>query len=376
MKCLLPGHFRLFFPTLLLSFFAAAFPINANGNPGEIPAVVAVIGGSPGDHCFTPANIARTFFQDRQIGGGATRLVAERFPEPLSEKAALELWKTLTDKEVVAAISTSRGIPATFAARAGGRGPFPLILLCSREIAPEMMGEEGPFVFSLDMNESRLLEALSQWASRERGNWAILTDHLDATSISRGKSVAEALKSAGCEARILVLAGPADTRLIHTVNKCIDDGITHLLSTLAPCGTARIVSILGKTGQRAPDLFYWGEPHNDLRGMEGLSVFSQEQHPPLKSENTGIFSGFLEDDSTRPVTIKTALACQWILKASFSVREGLSLTLAEALKEVGTVKSFGKSLRISPSQRRPVSGEVFVLKSQNGRWNEVDSIRF
>ncbi|HPD96797.1 MAG TPA: hypothetical protein PLP89_00600, partial [Synergistales bacterium] len=96
MKCLLPGHFRLFFPTLILSLFAAAFPIHANGNPGEIPAVVAVIGGSPGDHCFTSANIARAFFQDRQRGGGATRLVAERFPEPLSEKAALELWKTLT----------------------------------------------------------------------------------------------------------------------------------------------------------------------------------------------------------------------------------------------------------------------------------------
>jgi hypothetical protein len=376
MKCYLPGIFKKCFLVLALSLATVSFPIRANGNPGGSPAVVAIIGGRPGDHCFIPANIARAFFQDRQKGKGPTRLVAERFPEPLSEEAALDLWKTLNDRQVVAAICSSRGMPALIVCRAGSKGPFPLILLYSGGIPPESRDSPGPFIFSMDLPESSLLEAFSEWASREGGKWAILTDHLDASSISRGKNVAEALRSAGSEARILVLAGSADARLVHSVKKCIDDGITHILSTLAPGGTVRIASALGSTGGQTPRLVYWGEPPDDLRGIEGLSVLSQEQHTPLEGDKTGIFSGFLEDDSLRPATIRTVLACQWILEASSAVGAGTAPTLAEAMKEAGTVAFFGKSLEISPCERRPVSGEVFVLESRNGRWHELDRIKF
>lgn len=341
--------------------------------------IVALIGGTENEDSYAPANIAKVFFQQQKEGSGGDcgfRLVIERSPEPASEEQSEALISTLSQKGVLAAVCSARGISAFHVSEASRKGSFPVIMLYSEEI-PLGPDHELPchFLFSLDFDTSFRPQAIARWAKDQPlKNWTIFMDHLDAASTSSGTSTAKALSDEGVGNRTLASAAGNDQRMYYSLRKSLDDGSSHILSWLSPLRTLKMSSLLRSIGDRPAELVYGREPADALREREGIVLFSQDPYIPIQALSKGsVYSRFLENDAVRPVALKTILACQWLYGAASSVPAHLldSKTLSEAMEHIDRLEAFGFGITLSGKKHRPAEKDIYVLTSANGRWKEI-----
>lgn len=325
---------------------------------------------------FREANASRKGIRGLEV-------LIEKVDQPVSLEGARKTMARLHKEGVLAVVCFASEAPARYAAQAASELGMPLLLCHSETLAlgPDPLSP-NPFLFGLDLDKSFRPKALTQWAeTRTNCSWSLFLDRVDPYLSLQGEKTHERLKQKGIDTKVywFVRSSVADT--VARLTESAGESSHWIISWLSPIMSLRVYAT-ARRDQFPVNLFHADIPSDLLRSHDGIFVL--DQNIPLQDKDllnaleTRLWTNWatVQNGGLNAEAVRAAIAFQWIRQALESLPEKKLAPkgLAEALETVPAVRVEDFSIPLSPRTHRPAERTVSVLRSKNGKWEEVNQL--